>query len=68
MGVVGCSGRPIRGHPSVSLLKVYQGYHSYIFCSYNYYGRSFAVTEMDGIRILSQDSCDLIQKVPGVYT
>lgn len=66
MGFFGRSGGPIRGHPSVRLLKCIKGYHSYIFCSYIYYGRSFAVTEMDGIRILSQDSCDLIQKVPGV--
>ncbi|KAF8155821.1 vacuolar assembling/sorting protein VPS16 [Crassisporium funariophilum] len=31
---------------------------------YTYVGTTFAITEMDGVRILSQDVCDLIQKVP----
>ncbi|KAH7906991.1 vacuolar assembling sorting protein VPS16 [Hygrophoropsis aurantiaca] len=31
---------------------------------YLYFGTTFAVTEIDGIRVISQDVCDLIQKVP----
>ncbi|KAI3608149.1 vacuolar protein sorting vps16 [Moniliophthora roreri] len=31
---------------------------------YFYSGNLFAVTEPDGIRVVSQDTCDLIQKVP----
>ncbi|TFK21145.1 vacuolar protein sorting 16 isoform 1 [Coprinopsis marcescibilis] len=31
---------------------------------YSYSGSTFAVTEMDGVRISSADVCDLIQKVP----
>ncbi|TEB19163.1 vacuolar assembling/sorting protein VPS16 [Coprinellus micaceus] len=31
---------------------------------YTYGGSTFALTEMDGIRVISSDVCDLIQKVP----
>ncbi|CAA7264394.1 unnamed protein product [Cyclocybe aegerita] len=31
---------------------------------YPYSGIPFAITEMDGVRIIGQDVCDLIQKVP----
>ncbi|KAF9262262.1 vacuolar assembling/sorting protein VPS16 [Marasmius fiardii PR-910] len=31
---------------------------------YSYLGNVFAVTEPDGVRVVSQDTCDLIQKVP----
>ncbi|KAF8190560.1 vacuolar assembling/sorting protein VPS16 [Pholiota molesta] len=31
---------------------------------YPYVGSTFAITEMDGVRIFSEDVCDLIQKVP----
>ncbi|KAF8800582.1 vacuolar assembling/sorting protein VPS16 [Phlegmacium glaucopus] len=31
---------------------------------YFYHGQTFAITEMDSVRILGHDSCDLIQKVP----
>ncbi|KAL0062112.1 Vacuolar protein sorting-associated protein 16 [Marasmius tenuissimus] len=31
---------------------------------FTYFGNVFAVTEPDGVRVVSQDSCDLIQKVP----
>ncbi|KDR80313.1 hypothetical protein GALMADRAFT_62817 [Galerina marginata CBS 339.88] len=31
---------------------------------YSYVGSTFAITELDGVRVLGQDVCDLIQKVP----
>ncbi|KAI5986106.1 vacuolar assembling sorting protein VPS16 [Pisolithus albus] len=31
---------------------------------YLYFGAVFAVTEVDGVRVISRDVCDLIQKVP----
>ncbi|KZP18145.1 vacuolar protein sorting-associated protein 16 [Athelia psychrophila] len=31
---------------------------------YFYPGTTFAITEVDGVRIISSDTCDLIQKVP----
>ncbi|KAF4618727.1 hypothetical protein D9613_010167 [Agrocybe pediades] len=31
---------------------------------YTYFGATFAITETDGVRVLSQDVCDFIQKVP----
>ncbi|PPQ86643.1 hypothetical protein CVT25_006827 [Psilocybe cyanescens] len=31
---------------------------------YPYHGSTFAITEMDGVRVMAQDVCDLIQKVP----
>ncbi|PPQ73925.1 hypothetical protein CVT26_006551 [Gymnopilus dilepis] len=31
---------------------------------YYYIGSTFAITEMDGVRVIGQDVCDLIQKVP----
>lgn len=33
---------------------------------YFYPGTTFAITEVDGVRIVSSDVCDLIQKVPGM--
>lgn len=33
---------------------------------YHYAGSTFAVTEMDGVRVISSDVCDLVQKVPGM--
>ena len=45
---------------------MFQDYNPYSFYSYIYYGQTFVITEMDGVRVLGQDSCDLIQKVPGV--
>jgi vacuolar protein sorting-associated protein 16 len=36
------------------------------FFRYFYTGPTFAVTEIDGVRIVSPDVCDFIQKVPGV--
>ena len=30
-----------------------------------YFGSTFAITEIDGVRIIGPDVCDLIQKVPG---
>jgi hypothetical protein len=38
---------------------------SKISCRYVYPGSIFAVTELDGIRIVGPDVCDFIQKVPG---
>lgn len=35
--------------------------------SYHYTGSTFAITEIDGVRMLSEDVCDLIQRVPGKY-
>ena len=37
---------------------------------YYYTGPTFAVTEVDGVRVIAADACDLIQKVPGnkIYT
>ncbi|KAL0578223.1 Vacuolar protein sorting-associated protein 16 [Marasmius crinis-equi] len=32
--------------------------------AYSYIGHIYAVTEPDGVRVLGQDTCDLIQKVP----
>lgn len=32
---------------------------------YFYIGSTFAITEMDGVRLIGQEVCDLIQKVPG---
>jgi hypothetical protein len=32
---------------------------------YYYTGPTFAVTEVDGVRVIAADACDLIQKVPG---
>jgi vacuolar protein sorting-associated protein 16 len=32
---------------------------------YFYAGPTFAVTEVDGIRVVAADTCDFIQKVPG---
>jgi hypothetical protein len=31
---------------------------------YYYAGPTFAVTEVDGVRVIAADACDLIQKVP----
>ncbi|KIM47049.1 hypothetical protein M413DRAFT_440594 [Hebeloma cylindrosporum] len=31
---------------------------------YTYSGSTFAITEIDGVRVLGEDVCDLIQKVP----
>ncbi|KAF8966570.1 vacuolar assembling/sorting protein VPS16 [Flammula alnicola] len=31
---------------------------------YAYSGTTFAITEMDGVRVMGEDVCDLIQKVP----
>jgi len=31
---------------------------------YFYSGATFALTEMDGVRIFSDDACDFVQKVP----
>jgi len=40
---------------------------AYIFLfSYAYSGSTVAITEMDGVRVLGEDVCDLIQKVPGM--
>jgi len=33
---------------------------------YYYSGTTFAVTEPDGVRIIGSDTCDFIQKVPGI--
>lgn len=66
MGFVGRPRRSIRGHSPVSFLQRIKVANYYFFYSYIYYGQTFAITEMDGVRILGQDSCDLIQKVPGV--
>lgn len=35
---------------------------------YHYFGLTFAITEVDGVRVIAQDVCDLIQKVPGTST
>jgi hypothetical protein len=35
---------------------------------YYYTGPTFAVTEVDGVRVIAADACDLIQKVPGNKT
>ena len=35
-----------------------------LFHRYFYPGTTFAITEIDGVRIISSDQCDLIQKVP----
>ena len=32
---------------------------------YFYAGPTFAVTELDGVRVIGGDTCDFIQKVPG---
>ena len=32
---------------------------------YYYAGPTFAVTEVDGVRVIAFDACDFIQKVPG---
>jgi hypothetical protein len=37
-----------------------------VFLRYFYTGPTFAITETDGVRILSPDVCDFIQKVPGM--
>lgn len=36
--------------------------------SYLYFGATFVVTESDGARVMGQDACDFIQKVPGKCT
>lgn len=36
--------------------------------SYLYFGATFVVTESDGARVIGQDVCDFIQKVPGKFT
>ena len=35
---------------------------------YYYAGPTFAVTEVDGVRVIAADACDFIQKVPGEAT
>ena len=35
-----------------------------LFYRYTYAGTTFAITEIDGVRVISSDVCDLIQKVP----
>lgn len=35
---------------------------------YYYSGPTFAVTEVDGVRVIAADACDFIQKVPGAKT
>ena len=35
---------------------------------YYYAGPTFAVTEVDGVRVIAADACDLMQKVPGNRT
>jgi hypothetical protein len=37
-----------------------------LLCRYFYSGPTFAVTEVDGVRIVGPDVCDFIQKVPGM--
>ena len=32
---------------------------------YFYAGPTFAITEVDGVRVIAADACDFIQKVPG---
>lgn len=39
--------------------------HFILFHRYSYAGTTFAITEIDGVRVISSDVCDLIQKVPG---
>ena len=34
---------------------------------YFYSGSTFAITELDGVRIIGPDVCDFVQKVPGTY-
>ena len=33
---------------------------------YFYSGATFAVTELDGVRVIGKEVCDFIQKVPGM--
>lgn len=33
---------------------------------YFYSGATFAITEMDGVRVIGQEASDFIQKVPGM--
>lgn len=35
---------------------------------YYYAGPTFAVTEVDGVRVIAADACDFMQKVPGDKT
>lgn len=39
----------------------------YALPRYYYSGTTFAVTEPDGVRVIGSDTCDFIQKVPGIW-
>jgi len=38
----------------------------FFFLSYFYSGQIFSVSEPDGIRIIGQETCDFLEKVPGL--
>ena len=65
MGFTSTVSRSFRGYPSVSPIHFGALIHLHILLfRYFYSGSAFAVTELDGIRIIGSDVCDFIQKVP----
>ncbi len=60
------SRRSVRRHDPVGTSFAHIATVTYVSDRYHYTGSAFAVTEPDGIRIISSDVCDLIQKVPGM--
>jgi len=67
MGRFSSPRRSVRRHITVSLIYYlfFQGVK--ISGRYFYPGSAFVITELDGVKIVGPDVCDLIQKVPGTH-
>jgi hypothetical protein len=62
-----CStGRTFRRHPQVRPPAIASLQKKVMKSRYFYIGATFAVTEIDGVRVIGQEVCDFIQKVPGM--
>lgn len=65
MGYFGVTCWSLWRHTTVSIDIFPSIYSIEITVRYFYSGPTFAVTEVDGVRVLSPEVCDFIQKVPG---